>query len=124
MEFLHLNLKSPQDTQHVEDIVVQEPKILCETKESSGKRDRRYVKGNTILGNPSQGVSTRSSVNNICMFSSFISQVKPKSVDEALQDSDWIMATQEELNQFEWSQVWTLFPRPNDQSTIELKGFL
>jgi hypothetical protein len=34
-------------------------------------------------------------------------------VEEALQDSDWVMAMQEELNNFTRNEVWHLVPRPN-----------
>jgi len=41
----------------------------------------------------------------------FVSQVEPKSVIEALEDSNWINAMHEELNQFARNEVWTLVPR-------------
>ena len=46
------------------------------------------------------------------MFACFMSQLEPKLVDEALLDSDWVIAMQEELNQFERNDVWKLVPRP------------
>ena len=36
---------------------------------------------------------------------SFLSQEEPKKVEEALQDADWVLAMQEELNQFERNKV-------------------
>ncbi|XP_075086878.1 putative mitochondrial protein AtMg00820 isoform X1 [Nicotiana tabacum] len=33
-------------------------------------------------------------------------------------DADWVNALQDELNQFERSQVWHLVPRPNDRKMI------
>ncbi|XP_063938043.1 uncharacterized protein LOC135147919 [Daucus carota subsp. sativus] len=41
---------------------------------------------------------------------------KPKKVEEALQDADWVTAMQEELNEFERNKVWTLEPRPKNRS--------
>ena len=41
----------------------------------------------------------------------FVSQVEPKSLNEALKDSNWILAMQEELNQFALNEVWTLVRR-------------
>ena len=38
--------------------------------------------------------------------------MKPLKVDEALKDLDWVMAMQEELNNFEKNQVWELVERP------------
>ena len=42
--------------------------------------------------------------------------LKPNIYDES-----WMMAMQEELNQFERNQVWELVPRPTHQSIIETK---
>ena len=40
-----------------------------------------------------------------------IYQVKPKNVDEALNDDHWISAMHEELHQFERNKVWSLVLR-------------
>ena len=45
----------------------------------------------------------------MCAFSAYVSLIEPKNIKEALLDSDWIIAMQEELNQFERSRVWNLF---------------
>ncbi|KAK6160388.1 hypothetical protein DH2020_003769 [Rehmannia glutinosa] len=42
------------------------------------------------------------------MFTCFISQVEPKDVSQALEDTHWIQAMQEELNQFKRNKVWEL----------------
>ena len=44
-----------------------------------------------------------------------------KNVYEALTDSDWISAMQEELHQFERNQVWHLVPKPKDRTIIGSK---
>ncbi|KAL4348382.1 hypothetical protein GQ457_17G011120 [Hibiscus cannabinus] len=44
-----------------------------------------------------------------------------KNIKEALDDDFWILAMQEELNQFDRSNVWTLVDRPHDKSTIGTK---
>ncbi|KAE8706599.1 hypothetical protein F3Y22_tig00110391pilonHSYRG00023 [Hibiscus syriacus] len=44
--------------------------------------------------------------------------IEPKNIKEALNDEHWIMAMQEELNQFERSRVWTLVERPSNKSTV------
>ncbi|KAK6119429.1 hypothetical protein DH2020_046829 [Rehmannia glutinosa] len=46
------------------------------------------------------------------MFTCFISQIEPKDVLQALDDTHWIQAMQEELNQFERNKVWELVQRP------------
>jgi hypothetical protein len=42
----------------------------------------------------------------------FVSYLEPLKVEKALQDEDWVMTMQEELNNFERNQVWTLMERP------------
>ena len=55
------------------------------------------------------------------MFTCFVSQLEPKSIDEALEDSKWIEAMQDELNYFERNKVWELLSRPEDQNVIGTK---
>jgi hypothetical protein len=68
---------------------------------------------NTILDDIHKGVTTRSRVAHFCEHYSFVSSIEPHRVEEALQDSDWVMAMQEELNNFTGNEVWHLVPRPN-----------
>jgi hypothetical protein len=68
---------------------------------------------NTILGDIHKGVTTRSRVAHFCEHYSFISSIEPHRVEDALQDSDWVLAMQEELNNFTRNEVWHLVPRPN-----------
>ncbi|KAH9734285.1 hypothetical protein KPL71_017316 [Citrus sinensis] len=69
-------------------------------------------------GDPSRGITTRSSLRNTCDHAAFISQIEPKSFADAENDESWIMAMQEELNQFERNNVWELVPNPEHQSII------
>jgi hypothetical protein len=75
---------------------------------------------NTILGDIHKGVTTRSRVAHFCEHYSFVSSIKPHRVEEALQDSDWVLAIQEELNNFTRNEVWHLVPRPN-QNVVRTK---
>jgi hypothetical protein len=65
-----------------------------------------------ILGDISKGVTTRSRLANFCEHYSFVSSIEPFRVEEALLDPDWVLAMQEELNNFKRNEVWTLVPRP------------
>ena len=42
-----------------------------------------------------------------------MSSIEPYRVEDALRDSDWVLAMQEELNNFTRNEVWHLVPRPN-----------
>ncbi|KAK2456975.1 putative mitochondrial protein [Trifolium repens] len=73
-----------------------------------------------VIGNPEQGITTRRT-NDVVANSCFVSLFEPKNVKEALTDEAWIEAMQEELNQFERSEVWDLVPRPEDVNIIGTK---
>jgi hypothetical protein len=48
---------------------------------------------------------------NFCEHYSFVSSIEPFKIEEALQDPDWVLAMQEELNNFKRNEVWSLVPR-------------
>ncbi|GJS20496.1 retrovirus-related pol polyprotein from transposon TNT 1-94 [Tanacetum coccineum] len=48
-------------------------------------------------------------------------KIAPKDVKEALKDESWVVAMQEELNQFVANDVWELVPLPMSQSVIGTK---
>jgi hypothetical protein len=64
------------------------------------------------LGDISKGVTTCSRLANFCEHYSFVSSIEPFRVEEALQDLDWVLAMQEELNNFKRNEVWSLVPCP------------
>jgi hypothetical protein len=58
---------------------------------------------------------------NTCLYNCFLSQEEPKIIEEALKNFDWIVAMQEELNQFEKNKVWELVPPPKGKNVIDTK---
>jgi hypothetical protein len=60
---------------------------------------------NSILGDIHKGVTTRSRVAHFCEQYSFVSSIEPYRVEDALRDSDWVLAMQEELNNFTRNEV-------------------
>jgi len=50
-----------------------------------------------------------------------ISMIEPTTVDETLSDDGWILAMQEELNQFQRNDVWDLVPKPSQKNIIGTK---
>ncbi|GJV25491.1 retrovirus-related pol polyprotein from transposon TNT 1-94 [Tanacetum coccineum] len=54
-------------------------------------------------------------------FGEFCNANEPKNVNEALKDESWIIAMQEELNQFIANDVWELVPQPKNMTIIGTK---
>jgi hypothetical protein len=65
-----------------------------------------------ILDDIKKGVTTRSCVANFCEHYTFVSSFELLKVEDALRDSDWVVAMQEELNNFKRIEVWSLVERP------------
>jgi hypothetical protein len=68
---------------------------------------------NSILGDIQKGVTTRSRVAHFCEHYSFVYSIEPYRIEDAVRDPDWVVAMQEELNNFMRNEVWHLVPRPN-----------
>ncbi|GKC55811.1 retrovirus-related pol polyprotein from transposon TNT 1-94, partial [Tanacetum coccineum] len=67
-----------------------------------------------IIGELERPVSTRLKLREqalFCYYDAFLSSVEPKTYKDALTQSCWIEAMQEELNEFEHLEVWELVPR-------------
>ena len=47
---------------------------------------------NSILDDIHKGVTTRSRVTHFCEHYSFVSSIEPYKVEDALRDSDWVLA--------------------------------
>nr|GEZ52933.1 retrovirus-related Pol polyprotein from transposon TNT 1-94 [Tanacetum cinerariifolium] len=60
-----------------------------------------------VIGNLNQR-TLKSQAQNQSNFFCFILAIEPKNVNEALTDDSWIVAMQEELNQFIANDVWEL----------------
>ena len=71
-----------------------------------------------VVGSLTKGVSTHRQLANYCEHHAFVSCVEPQKVYEALEDSDWLNAMHEELNNFEYNKVWRLVPRPSGNHNV------
>jgi hypothetical protein len=76
---------------------------------------------NSILGDIHKGVITRSRFTHFCEHYFFVSSIEPYRVEDALRDLDWVLAMQEEINNFMRNEVWHLVPRPN-QNVVGTKS--
>nr|GEX06045.1 hypothetical protein [Tanacetum cinerariifolium] len=75
---------------------------------------RRWTKDHRIenvIDDPSHSISTRKQLQTDamwCYFDAFLTSVKPKNFKQAMTESSWIDAMQEEIHEFEGLQVWEL----------------
>ncbi|GJZ08865.1 retrovirus-related pol polyprotein from transposon TNT 1-94 [Tanacetum coccineum] len=113
----------PSVASPVPAVVAPEPADLTGTP-SSTPIDQDAPSPNNVIDNPSQLVSTRHQLQTeamFCYFDAFFTSVEIKNYKEALKESCWIKAMQEELNEFERLEVWELVPRPDRIMIITLK---
>ncbi|GJS63000.1 retrovirus-related pol polyprotein from transposon TNT 1-94 [Tanacetum coccineum] len=83
------------------------------------KESRHHLLEN-VIANPNQR-TLRSKAQNQSNFFCFISTIEHKNVNEALGDESWIVAMQEELNQFIANDFWKLVPQPKNMTIIGTK---
>jgi len=74
---------------------------------------RRVILQN-VIGDLRSGRSTRAQLKHFSEHQAHISMVEPKKVWEALEDSDWLEAMHEELNNFKFNNVWELVEKPKE----------
>jgi len=79
--------------------------ILQQSEFPKEWRIPRDLSVENIIGQIKEGVSTRSFISNFCRHTAFVSQIEPKSINEALNDEKWVEAMYEELNQFARNEV-------------------
>ncbi|XP_073153354.1 uncharacterized protein [Henckelia pumila] len=108
----------PIDTDHVEP---------HNDQTQQGNTDHHYRWSKThppslVIGNPSAPLRTRGQMINEFMHAAFISHIEPKNIEEALLDSYWIEAMQDELNQFERNYDFKVFQM--DVKSAFLNGLL
>ena len=81
----------------------------------------RNLSLDNVIGQVQKGVSNRSTLNQFCEHMAFVSQTEPKTVVDALEDSNCITAMHEELNQFARNEVWILVRRTSKMNVIGTK---
>ncbi|GKD04687.1 putative ribonuclease H-like domain-containing protein [Tanacetum coccineum] len=81
----------------------------------TGKRWTKDHPLEQVIKIPSQSIRTRRQLETdgeMCMFALTVSRTELKNIKEAMADSAWIEAMQEELHQFDRLDVWELVDRP------------
>ncbi|GJY72116.1 retrovirus-related pol polyprotein from transposon TNT 1-94 [Tanacetum coccineum] len=118
MSFFALCYPTNDGEDLVSAVIAQEPAV------STGTPSSMTIDQDAPSTNPSRPVSTRQQLQDealFCYSDAFLSSVEPKSYKNALTESCWIEAMQEELNEFERLEVWELVPRPDCVMVITLK---
>nr|GEZ42470.1 hypothetical protein [Tanacetum cinerariifolium] len=114
------NNDQAEEGEHLQDDEFTNPFCaLAQEEAESSSHDIEQVRGN-----PSRLVQTRRQLETdpeICMFALTVSTAKPKNIKEAMADSAWIEAMQEELHQFDRLQVWELVDKLFGKTVIRLK---
>nr|GFC46674.1 hypothetical protein [Tanacetum cinerariifolium] len=102
------------------------PQAIVQTNHPMPHHNSKWTKDhplNNIISQLSRPVSTRLQLHEqalFCYYDAFLTSVEPKMYKEALNQSCWIEAMQEELNEFERLEVWELVPRPDQVMVITL----
>nr|GEZ09491.1 hypothetical protein [Tanacetum cinerariifolium] len=105
----------------------ESPQVIVQTNHPMPHHNSKWTKNhplNNIIGQLSRPVSTRLQLHEqsiFCYYDAFLTFVEPKTYKEALTQSCWIEAMQEELNEFEHLEVWELVPRLDKVMVITLK---
>ncbi|GJU98925.1 retrovirus-related pol polyprotein from transposon TNT 1-94 [Tanacetum coccineum] len=129
LELIHMDLFSPSAVHNEEEAIrATEKKNLenvvedetLEIDEIVNIKESRNHPLENIIGYLNQR-TLRLQAQNQSNFFYFISTIKPKNVNEALGDESWIVAMQEELNQFIANDVWELVPQPKNMTIIGTK---
>ncbi|XP_072072112.1 uncharacterized protein [Arachis hypogaea] len=116
---------SPVSAENTDAEAIVDQEESESSNQSRRPREWRFLKNyldEFIIGNPSTGRTTRSSLkraesNNIAL----LSKIEPQNIQEALADPSWVLAMKEELQQFEKNQVWSLVPYPNGKKVTGTK---
>ncbi|XP_019154262.1 PREDICTED: uncharacterized protein LOC109150732 [Ipomoea nil] len=77
------------------------PEMDAQNQQNILEPDLRWIRDHPpdqVIGNVQEGVRTRASLHEN-MMAFFLSQIEPKSIEEALSDPDWVIAMQEDLHQ-------------------------
>nr|GEV15772.1 hypothetical protein [Tanacetum cinerariifolium] len=103
------------------------PHTIVQSDHQISQHNSKWTKDHpldNIIGQLSRPVFIRLQLHEqalFCYYDAFLTSVEPKTFKDALTQSCWIEAMQEELNEFERLEVWELIPRPDKVMVITLK---
>ncbi|GJS77696.1 retrovirus-related pol polyprotein from transposon TNT 1-94 [Tanacetum coccineum] len=123
----HPILNEHDDSELVKDLGVAEDQVSI-IREPISETEPSIT---NVAPSTEAGVTTRSKIKyseavsaHECLYVNFLFEIEPKKLIEALEEEGWIIAMQEELNQFERNKVWSLVPIPYGKTIIGTKWIL
>ncbi|GJR31238.1 retrovirus-related pol polyprotein from transposon TNT 1-94 [Tanacetum coccineum] len=100
--------ESPSDDQPALVISPSTEVILQNPAPQDRWSGEKHIELVNIIGEPLVGITTRSRIRDSdaasaheCLYVNFLSEIEPNKLIEALEEDGWVIAMQEELNQFE-----------------------
>nr|GEZ35186.1 retrovirus-related Pol polyprotein from transposon TNT 1-94 [Tanacetum cinerariifolium] len=113
----------PSVDNQASEVIAPIPDVIPPVQDDSTKENLdikvAHMRNDPLLGVPIPAVISAQSSTTVSPH--HIVQPEPKTYKEALTQSCWIEAIQEELNEFERLEVWELVPRPDKVIVITLK---
>nr|GEV28163.1 retrovirus-related Pol polyprotein from transposon TNT 1-94 [Tanacetum cinerariifolium] len=109
-----------EEGEHLPDDEITNP--FCASAQEEAESSSHNLE--QVHGNLSRPVQTRQKLEidpEMCMYALTVSTAKPKNIKEAMVESAWIEAMQEELHQFDRFRVWELVDKPFSKSILRLK---
>ena len=94
-----------QDDQVIPQRSNRDIKILCQARVMRDLELKSHTL-EAVIGDLNSRVTTRGQLASFREHQAHISMVEPKKVFEALEDSDWLEAMHDELNNFKRNKVW------------------
>lgn len=115
---MHVNHQEANENEEEVEITDEQQEEEIRLEHVLAKYVRRHHKIDQIIGDKSSRVMTRNKLRNPeCLLSEF----EPKTIKDALEKEEWIQAMNEEIEQIEKNQTWSLVPRPKDKNVIRTK---
>ncbi|GJV77425.1 retrovirus-related pol polyprotein from transposon TNT 1-94 [Tanacetum coccineum] len=119
-----VNQDAPSPSISQTTLETQSPIIPDDVDEDNHDLDITHMNNDLYFDHPLENiidelarpVSTRLQLHEqslFCYYDAFLTAVEPKTYKDALNQSCWIEAIQEELNEFKLLEVWELVPRPD-----------
>ncbi|GKA11183.1 retrovirus-related pol polyprotein from transposon TNT 1-94 [Tanacetum coccineum] len=117
--------QAPTQAPTITDIeIINQPET---DKENAQVEEDKFINIFSTSVQEREETSTRRQLETngeMCMFALSVSRTKPKNIKEAMANSAWIEAMQEEIYQFDRLDVWELVDRPLYKNVINMNWLL